>query len=133
MQKTIKFEDLRTSDLLVDALYKGGEMGHAGDDPISKLLYCGNQGGFRYKRKNKFLIRPDSRHQLISISYVILYSSLLDPDWPDILDMQTGRFLYYGDNKAPGKELHDTNKKGNIILRDAFNDKHGKRQISKWI
>lgn len=114
MQKIISFEKLKDSHLYLDALYKGGSKGNAGDDPISKLLNCGNQGGFRYSGS----INPPK------FNYVILYSSSVDPDWPDTLDLQMGRFTYYGDNKKPGSEIHDTPRKGNIILRDCFNQLH---------
>jgi hypothetical protein len=45
-----------------------------------------------------------------------------DPDWPDELDPETGIFTYYGDNKVPGVDLHDTRKFGNLILRTIFED-----------
>jgi hypothetical protein len=43
-----------------------------------------------------------------------------DPDWPDALDRETGVFTYYGDNKKPGRELHDTGRDGNLILQKMF-------------
>jgi hypothetical protein len=51
---------------------------------------------------------------------LVLTSSLADPDWPDSLDRETGVFTYYGDNKQPGRELHDTGRHGNLILRKIF-------------
>lgn len=110
MQKEIFFGALKTSDLFIDAIYKGGSNGNAGDDPISKLLLCGNQAGFRYKGTSNLLDMP----------YIILYSSLDDPDWPDYIDFRTGVFTYYGDNKRPGHELHDTPRRGNLILKSSF-------------
>jgi hypothetical protein len=41
------FEGLMEADLIVDAVYQGGHKGNTGDDPISKLMGCGNQGGCR--------------------------------------------------------------------------------------
>lgn len=110
MQKEISFDSLTDSDLFIDAVYKGGCRGNAGDDPVSKLLKCGNQGGFRYSGNGGLLNMP----------YVVLYSSLSDPDWPDFIDFRTGGFTYYGDNKRPGHTLHDTPKRGNIILKESF-------------
>jgi len=40
------------------------------------------------------------------------------------LDLNTGEFIYYGDNKIPGHELHDTPRKGNLILRNVFDWLH---------
>ena len=57
--------------------------------------------------------------------FVVLFTSGEDKDWPDHLDLNTGRFLYYGDNKKPGHELHATQRKGNEILRHVFDLLHG--------
>lgn len=97
---------LRQRDLVVDAIYTGGRSGTSGDDPISKLLPVGNMGGFRYTGK------------AASPKFVVLVTSGADPDWPDVLDPQVGLFTYYGDNRAAGKQLHDT--KGNVVLRNMF-------------
>lgn len=113
MRKIYDFNELQTADLVIDAIYEGGKQGNAGDDPISKLIGCGNQGGFRYVGS----IETD-------IKLCVLYSSLSNPDWPDNLDLTTGILTYYGDNKNPGRRLHDTRKKGNEILRKVFNDLH---------
>ena len=56
--------------------------------------------------------------------FVILYSSGEDKDWPDRLDLNTGQFVYFGDNKSPGHELHDTGPGGNRILRRVFDLLH---------
>lgn len=41
------FDELAHADLVVDRVYRGGSAGNTGDDPLSKLLPVGNQGGFR--------------------------------------------------------------------------------------
>ena len=53
---------------------------------------------------------------------LVLTTSMNDPDWPDQLDPETGIFTYYGDNKKPGRDLHDTGRHGNLILRTIFED-----------
>jgi len=116
-QLVFKFEELENADLVVDAIYEGGRSGNAGDDPLTKLLSVGNQGGFRQK---------GSLEQLI---YCVLYSDLTNNDWPDELDYEMGQFIYFGDNRTPGQQLHDTSKKGNLILKNVFDDLHlNKRQ-----
>jgi hypothetical protein len=95
------FTTLTTSDLVVDAAYEGGASGNVSDDPLGRLLPCGNQGGFRYK------LGPD-REPL----FVVLYSDLADPDWPDVLDSELGRFTYWGDNKRAGQRLTATRRGG---------------------
>lgn len=110
LSKAIPFDALAMADLVVDAVYAGGPAGTVADDPLGRLLPVGNQGGFRYKGSPE---RGDVR-------LVVLYTSGADPDWPDVLDEQSGLFTYYGDNKSPGQQLHSTQRRGNVILRDAF-------------
>lgn len=103
-------DELPTAPLIVDAIYKSkGTL--FGDDPLSKVLpKLENQGGFRrVKRTDK------SGH----LAYIVLYTSQ-EIDWPDNLDLETGIFKYFGDNRTPGKALHDTPKKGNRHLQDIF-------------
>lgn len=112
--KRIAFDQLAGADLYIDAIYEGGTAGTFGDDPISHLVPCGNRGGFRVVTRT-----GDRAHAL-----VVLYSTLADTDWPDGLDVDLGRFTYYGDNKHPGHELHQTHRGGNRLLRDTFEATH---------
>ena len=115
--KRISFDQLTTSSLVVDAVYEGGSNGNAGDDPISKLLKgTGNQGGFRVAGS------------FGSWKWIVLYTSGEDSDWPDSLDMLTGEFVYYGDNKTAGHELHETNQGGNKVLREIFAKAHSDKR-----
>ena len=114
--RMVSRDEVALADLHVDASYQGGRSGNAGDDPLPQLLGVSNQGGFRYlgTKENPRL--------------VVLTTSLSDPEWPDELDPETGVFTYFGDNKKPGLELHDTPRFGNLLLRDVFNAAHtGKR------
>jgi len=43
----VEFGQLAGADLVLDRIYRGGAVGGTGDDPLSKLLRVGNQGGFR--------------------------------------------------------------------------------------
>ncbi len=54
-----------------------------------KLMGTGNQGGFRSLGS----VANDT------VRLCVLYSSLRESDWPDFLDPETGRFIYYGDNR----------------------------------
>jgi hypothetical protein len=118
MRKVFPLAELKTAPLVVDAAYAGGSAGNTGDDPIGKVLKVGNQGGFRY------LGSPSDR----SLKYLVLYTNLADPDWPDLLDEATGEFHYYGDNKKPGHGLHETRRQGNTILRDIFAALHERQR-----
>jgi hypothetical protein len=114
MANSIPFDGLSVADLHVEAIYKGGSAGTLADDPLGKLVPVGNQGGFRYAGSVK-------NNEL---RLVVLYTSGADRDWPDTLDRETGRFTYYGDNREPGKDLHDTSRGGNAILRSCFHWLH---------
>lgn len=111
----VAFGELADADLVVDAVYEGGTAGTVADDPLARLLPVGNQGGFRYAGSpRRGAVRP-----------AVLYTTATEVDWPDSLDNQTGIFIYYGDNRRPGRELHDTQRGGNWLLRDAFEWAHG--------
>ncbi len=110
----IPFDRLRGADLILDATYEGGGQKNVAADPLGRLLPVGNQGGFRYA----------GGPRLGSCGLMVLYTSGLDPDWPDVIDYATGRFTYYGDNKAPGRRLHDTQRGGNDFLRQVFEALH---------
>jgi hypothetical protein len=109
----VAFGDLPDADLVVDREYLGGSQRSMADDPIARLLPVGTLGGFRYKGSRQM---P---------RLVVLYTSGAEADWPDVLDLTTGTFTYYGDNRRPGKELHDSPRGGNIILRRTFDLAHG--------
>ena len=114
MPGTVGFEELETADLTIEAIYLGGVQKNVGDDPLARLLPVGNQGGFRYKGS------PAKN----SVRLVVLYTSGAEIDWPDNLDPQTGVFTYYGDNREPGRDLHDTARDGNLLLRNSFEAAH---------
>jgi len=107
--RVIPFADLASADLIVDAIYESSADGQISGEPISKLLPgSGNMGGFRVSG------RGDRKN------WVVLFTTGEDQDWPDSLDLNTGKFIYFGDNKTPGHELHDTRAGGNKVLRHAF-------------
>jgi Restriction endonuclease AspBHI N-terminal/Restriction endonuclease len=111
----VPFGDLADTDLHVDTVYLGGTVGTAADDALARLLPVGNQGGFRPSGS------PKSGTVLLSA----LYTTGTDIDWPDELDLQTGIFTYYGDNKKPGQDLHQTSRSGNLLLKETFAATHG--------
>lgn len=109
-EASVPFADLTTADLLLDRVYAGGTRGNAGDDAIGGLLPVGNQGGFRFSGS---VVKQ-------TVRLVVLYTSGAEVDWPDHIEPTTGDFTYYGDNRKPGKDLHDTPRGGNELLRQMF-------------
>ncbi|MBL7854248.1 MAG: hypothetical protein JNL17_07610 [Cyclobacteriaceae bacterium] len=100
----VEFDALEDADLVKDAVYKGGYKNDLSSEPISKLLPVGNQSGIRFSGKAE------------NPRLVVLYTTFSDKDWPDTIvdDM----IVYYGDNKSPGKEVHEL--PGNRVLRAVF-------------
>ena len=105
----IKKEDRKNWYLYTDAVYRADpSKKDISSEVLSKLIGVKNQGGFRYLGKTE---RP---------KLVIIFSTGEDVYWRDELDNSLGLFLYYGDNKTPGTDLHKTNLHGNEILRYVF-------------
>jgi len=107
--------NLSEADLVVDNVYGGSREGNASDDPLPSLLGVDCGAGFRHLGK-----RPG----ISTLKLVVLKSNFNNPDWPDNLDHETGLFTYYGDNQKPGRELHDTPRDGNSILKNMFQARH---------
>lgn len=113
--KRYPFADLASCDLVIDATYESDRtVKNVAGEPLARLTGTGNQGGFRF-------CGPNAAPKL-----VVLYSTLAEPNWPDALDEENGVFVYYGDNRKPGFELHDrkAGRGGNQILRQAFELAH---------
>jgi len=110
--RIFRYADLPTANLMVDAIYEGNVGGKLAGEALGRLLPVGNQGGFRAAGTRD--------HE----KFVALYSSGDDPDWPDRLDLNTGQFVYYGDNKRAGKALHETPRGGNALLHSIFQKVH---------
>ena len=113
MQKRFRFDELQKAPLIIDAIYEGGNQGSFSDDPISKILEVGNQAGFR----------PARKAEVEGHAYIVLYTTGKELEWPDKLNVETGIFRYYGDNRKPGQDLHHP--PGNKLLKDYFNLAHG--------
>jgi len=106
----ISFGDLRTCDFIVDATYEsdGDPLSSIAGEPLHHLLPVGTMGGFRKSVKAKALVG------------LVLTTSGSEPEWPDFLDTANGTFTYFGDNRHPGRDLHDTKQQGNVALRQIF-------------
>ena len=108
----IPFNQLDTAELIVEAVYKGGTGPSAGNEPLHHLFpKCGVNGGFRKVNRKDGSRKP---------AYVILYTTMNEPEWPDFLNEETGLFRYYGDNRTPGRTITDTKLKGNALLEEVF-------------
>jgi hypothetical protein len=110
-----RFDELARADLIVDAVYESDPTrSTVGAEPLAALTGTGNQGGFRFAGSTK------------NPKLVVLYTTMSEPDWPDEIDEENGLFVYFGDNRRPGFELHDarSGRGGNEILRRSFELAH---------
>ena len=115
------WDQLDEADLVVDAVYRGGssKRGKA-DEVLSRLLPgVSNSGGFRN-------VGGAENSQI-----VVLYSTGTHNDWPDEFDLYRGTYTYFGDNRTPGRDIHDTPRRGNVVLRRAFDCAHGPTDLRK--
>lgn len=108
----INYQDLQTTDLLVDAVYESNGATNLSGDVLSKLMGVGAMGGIRKRQ-------TDDKKRL---AYVVLESTNKHADWLDYVDYESGIIQYYGDNREPGRSIHDTGQGGNIVLRDVFDN-----------
>lgn len=118
MQRVI-FSDLSSADLVIDAIYESDRSRSSyGAEPLHHLIPgFGNAGGFRKSSDNKGN----------SIA-LLLTSNGSEVEWPDELDPYSGTYTYYGDNRKPGRNLHDTKPLGNLELSRIFSLAHGDKE-----
>ena len=109
----ITYEKLPVADLYVDAVYESNGAPNLKGDVLSKLLQVGNMSGFR-----RLMVLQKSTPK--ELAYIVLESTNRQSDWLDYIDLERGNIQYYGDNREPGRELHDTKQSGNRILKEMF-------------
>ena len=113
MVRVIQYDSLAVADLFINAVYEGEAGGKLSGEPLSKLIPgASNQGGFRASGKG------------LDKKFVLLFSTLEDETWPDRIDSNSGKLVYFGDNKKAKYELHKTPLGGNRILRYVFDLLH---------
>jgi hypothetical protein len=115
MQRVV-FTELAEADLVVDAVYESDHQRSSyGAEPLHHLIPgFGNAGGFRK--------RMGEDGNLLGL---LLTSTGSELEWPDELDPYSGVYTYFGDNRKPGRELHETKPLGNLELSKMFSQAHG--------
>ena len=73
--------------------------------------------------------RPKSRHDIKSseirqCAFCVLVTTFGEVEWPDSLDLESGIFTYYGDNRSPGNLINETQVGGNLYLEFIFENLH---------
>lgn len=111
---TIPFNALGTSDLFVDAVYKGGQTSDLSSEALSKIAHVGNTGGFRKCKK------VVNGKKVNDVAYVCIYTTGEELEWRDEIDRTLGKFTYWGDNRKPGNPIDKTSLGGNKLLQKMF-------------
>lgn len=114
--------------LRVDHLYRNTNDWHKPADQFNRFFRFRDGKGIN----NTSGFRPKSAlagsTDIVNCAFCVLVTSAEEAEWPDSLDPTTALFTYYGDNRSPGKDLHDTTVGGNRLLREVFARLHSNRR-----
>lgn len=112
----IKYDDLKNSDLIKGRIYRGGSTTLSDLFKIEGFKKSvGNASGFE-----PALIEKDGKTRGGEYAFVVLLDTGNKNEWPNKYDNTTKILTYYGDNKEPGNDIHNTKKGGNKFLFDVF-------------
>jgi hypothetical protein len=73
-----------------------------------------NTSGFRPKSK------AGRSTDITASAFCVLVSNFGESEWPDSIDLESGTFTYYGDNRSAGRPLEETAVGGNRLLEYVF-------------
>lgn len=117
------------SDLRVDESYRNTNDWTQDEDVFGRYFRfadgkgVNNVAGFRPKS----VVGKSTRIE--DCGFCLLVTNWGETEWPDAADRENGLFTYFGDNRKAGKELHDTEVRGNRLLQHVFQQLHvGNRQ-----
>lgn len=82
-----------------------------------------NAAGFRVVSKQG-VGSAKGRKSASELAFIVLVTTFGESEWPDSLDLETGHFTYYGDNRHPGTETNHTSLGGNALLDDVYGRLH---------
>jgi hypothetical protein len=109
--------------LRIDSLYRNTNDWKKSTDQFNRFFRfadgkgINNTSGFRAKS------RQGGSTDIEDCAFCILVTTFGESEWPDVMDRESGRFTYYGDNRSNGL-LHETAVGGNRLLRRAFDMLH---------
>ena len=120
--KSVSYYEIEFNKLVIDCIYEDSRENGSplSGQPLQKLFPgIGNMKGIRTIGR-----RPDWK-------LYVLTSTQREPDWPDVLDEASGVLTYWGDNRTPGRELHNT--PGNFMFREIFDRALSSNQDRKLV
>lgn len=111
--------------LQVDRLYRNTNNWNSEEDEFNKFFRfsdgkgINNVSGFRPKS-----LSNSKTTDIESCAFCVLITNLGETEWPDELNLETGLFTYYGDNRIPGNSIESTPIGGNRFLQGLFKKIH---------
>lgn len=125
MTKSAKDSKTQLESLLIDKLYRNTNNWKNPLDEFNNFFRfsddkgINNVSGFRPKTRSDIKDK-----EVTNCAFCVLITNLGEPEWPDELNLETGQFVYYGDNRHPGKAIDDTPVGGNKLLQVTYNHLH---------
>lgn len=121
------------SELVIDELLRNNPSVKHPDGEFQRFFSfdkgINNAAGFRVVAKSK-PAKKSGRKSAADLAFVVLVTTFGESEWPDSLDLETGHFVYYGDNRHPGTETNKTTLGGNALLDDVYGLLHGGERAS---
>ena len=105
----VKYSEIDKSNLIIDCTYQDSRAPGSpiNQQPLLKIFPgLGNMKGIRVVGN------------VPNWKLYVLTSTESESDWPDYLDPISGVLTYWGDNRTPGKEIHQ--QPGNRFFREIF-------------
>ena len=118
-----------TQELRVDRLYRNTNNWTSEDDEFNNFFRfsdgkgINNVSGFRPKS-----LANSKNTDIENCAFCVLITNLGETEWPDEINLETGLFTYYGDNRAPGSSIDSTPVGGNRLLQSLFHKVHSQRR-----
>lgn len=115
--------------LRVDQLYRNTNNWTSDDDEFNKFFRfadgkgINNVSGFRPKSLANSKITDIEK-----CAFCVLITNFGESEWPDEINLETGLFTYYGDNRAPGNSIEATPVGGNRLLQSLFHKLHSQQR-----
>lgn len=117
-----RFEDLEFADFISGSVYESRGGGFA-NEPLHQLFKLegykavGTQSGIR---RSKVEVKG-----IDTEAYIVIVNTHEVEEWKNEYNQMTRILKYYGDNRTPGKEIHDTKQKGNLTFKKVFDLAYG--------
>ena len=122
-------------ELRVDALYRNTNDWQRPEDAFNRFFRFADNKGIN----NTSGFRPKSTAgkgtNITECAFCVLVTTFGETEWPDSMDRESGRFIYFGDNRTKGVPLHDTLVGGNRLLGHVYSlvHRHQREQVPPFL